>query len=96
MGNKKTVRWNGDAVLIIVGWIYVISLISVLTLFIYNLIFYIKENRLMDNNCLAYHCTIYIAAEKDETETEATERLERILRDVGLDFQCYDTELRKE
>ena len=47
-------------------------------------------------NVLAYHCTVYLDAEKNETIDEAASRLERILKAEGIDHQFYDAELRNE
>lgn len=47
-------------------------------------------------NVLVYDCTIYLDAEKDENLNEAANRLERILKTEGLDYQCYNLELLDE
>ncbi len=45
-------------------------------------------------NELAYFCTIYLKTEPDEDIHKASERLERILLNSGLDYQMYNVELR--
>ena len=47
-------------------------------------------------NELSYHCSIYIKALENETMKETANRLERILSDLGLEYQMYDLELRNE
>jgi len=47
-------------------------------------------------NTLVYHCSIYVETEKDESMGDAADRLERILKSDGLDFQFYDMELRDQ
>ena len=48
------------------------------------------------NNELAYHCSIYLRQEAEETMKDIADRLERILKDSGLDYQYYDMELHDE
>ena len=44
-------------------------------------------------NELAYHCSLYIKAEPNETMQETANRLERILAAEGINYQYYDMEL---
>ena len=48
----------------------------------------------MNQNELAWSGMIYINALGCESMHEAAARLERILADLGLDFQCFEIELR--
>ena len=43
---------------------------------------------------LAYDCTLYIEAEENETLDDVTSRLERILNDVGIQYNLYNAEIR--
>lgn len=43
---------------------------------------------------LVYDCTLYIEAEENETVEDAISRLERILNDIGIQYNLYNAELR--